>query len=128
MMSQNDTTERRLTSLMNRVETLGRNLHTDGRRHNPIRGSFLDGLRAAVNAAFDLGQEACGQAVAARQPGGPFVFSPAMLDQFKALASGDPVKTDLELTHIPCGERLCDVEAGDTMTELVSVMADHVCW
>ncbi|WP_431983795.1 hypothetical protein [Streptomyces qinglanensis] len=40
-------------------------------------------------------------------------------------ASADSVKTDLELTHTGCGERLCDVEAGDTLLMLIEMVADH---
>jgi RNA binding exosome subunit len=56
-----------------------------------------------------------------------FDLSAALLEEFKTLASDDLVKTDLELTHLPCGKRLCDVEAGDTMTELLAMVAAHVC-
>jgi hypothetical protein len=49
------------------------------------------------------------------------------MDQFQTLQSDDAVKTDLELTHITCGEHLCDVEDGDTMQELIAVVTGHVC-
>jgi hypothetical protein len=48
-------------------------------------------------------------------------------DQFVTRQAADPIKTDLELTHIPCGEHLCDVEADDDMLVLGLVVATHVC-
>jgi hypothetical protein len=56
-----------------------------------------------------------------------FDLSAALLEEFKTLASDDQVKTDLELIHLPCGEHLCDVQDGDTMTVLLAVVAAHVC-
>ncbi|MEV3999169.1 hypothetical protein ACFYPK_32720 [Streptomyces halstedii] len=46
-------------------------------------------------------------------------------DDYPMLASDDPVKTDLELTHTRCGERLCDAEADDTLLMLIEMVADH---
>lgn len=47
--------------------------------------------------------------------------------RFEARRSDDPVKTDLELTCADCGERLCDVEEGDSMSVLVSMCEEHEC-
>jgi hypothetical protein len=46
------------------------------------------------------------------------------LHGFETRQSGDMAKRDLELTHVPCGERICDVEPDDTLSSLVS-MAEH---
>ena len=46
---------------------------------------------------------------------------------FVARASGDTVKRDLELTCAGCGETLCDIEAGDTLENLVGTTEDHDC-
>lgn len=62
---QNEPAGRQLTRLMDRAETLGRNLHADGRRNNPIRGSFLDELRASADKAYRLGRELHGSDFAA---------------------------------------------------------------
>jgi hypothetical protein len=56
-MTQNGTIEERLGRLLDRAELLGRNLHSDGYRHNPIRQSFLKELRGAVDQAAALGAE-----------------------------------------------------------------------
>ena len=37
----------------------------------------------------------------------------AFLGEFEARQSADDLKTDLELTHEPCGEVLTDVQHGD---------------
>jgi len=50
-----------------------------------------------------------------------------ILLDFKLVASDDPVKTDLELTCLRCGERLCDAEDDDTLSVLVGMARDHVC-
>lgn len=39
--------------------------------------------------------------------------------------SDDPAKHDLELVHTVCGQRLCDVEHGDTLPPLVGMVEDH---
>lgn len=44
---------------------------------------------------------------------------------YPMLASDDPVKTDLELMHTRCRERLCGAEAGDTLLMLIEMVADH---
>jgi len=49
------------------------------------------------------------------------------LEDFVLRASDDPVKTDLELIHRPCGEHLCDAEAGDSLWTLEVVARDHRC-
>jgi hypothetical protein len=54
-------------------------------------------------------------------------LSAGLLEEFKVLQSSDPVKRDLELTHIPCGEHLCDVEPDDTIAELAFMIASHIC-
>jgi hypothetical protein len=48
-------------------------------------------------------------------------------EQFKALASDDSVKQDLELTCTFCGEVLCDVQNGDGMNTLTHVANGHRC-
>lgn len=47
------------------------------------------------------------------------------LSHFTAAGSGDPAKTDLELTCQVCGARVCDVEAGDGLDVLASAALDH---
>ena len=66
-------------------------------------------------------------AAPAQEPGLRYDLTAALLGEFKTLASDDPVKTDLELTHIPCGEHLCDVEDDDSMLDLLGMIASHVC-
>jgi hypothetical protein len=48
-----------------------------------------------------------------------------LLDEYQPLQSDDDVKRDLELTHMPCGTHLCDVEPGDEMSVLVGMCAGH---
>jgi hypothetical protein len=58
-----------------------------------------------------------------REPGitdGPGLFG------FETRQSDDPVKRDLELIHVECGEHLCDVEPDDTLGILVSLANDHL--
>jgi hypothetical protein len=50
-----------------------------------------------------------------------------LLGEFQAVASDDAVKSDLELTHTPCGGVVCDVEPGDTLDILVAVASEHQC-
>jgi hypothetical protein len=58
MMTQTEDVEQRLATLLEIVHTLGRNLAADGVSGQAgFRHSALDGLRAAVNDAFKLGQE-----------------------------------------------------------------------
>lgn len=47
------------------------------------------------------------------------------LRNFQARASSDPVKTDLELTCLLCGESVCDIEHEDTLNILVDVAIEH---
>jgi hypothetical protein len=63
----------------------------------------------------------------ALEPGLRYDLTATLLGEFKTLQSSDLVKTDLELTHIPCGEHLCDVEDDDTMLDLLGMVAAHVC-
>lgn len=49
------------------------------------------------------------------------------LDGFEARQSSDIAKTDLELTCSACGEHLCDIEHGDTLSVLARTAADHEC-
>lgn len=51
--------------------------------------------------------------------------TPVCWDDYPTMASEDCAKTDLELVHTPCGEHLCDVEAGDTVRVLADTIADH---
>lgn len=51
----------------------------------------------------------------------------AFLGEFEARQSPDDLKTDLELTHEPCGEVLTDVQHGDSLSSLVSMARTHVC-
>jgi hypothetical protein len=67
------------------------------------------------------------QPAAPQEPGLRYDLTATLLGEFKTLASDDPVKTDLELTHIPCGGHLCDVEDDDTMLDLLGMVASHVC-
>lgn len=88
--------------------------------------------RLTLHAAFDTRPLAKVRAELAELEGKPprnrsLQGVPLDWDQFKTLQSDDDVKTDLELTHIPCGQHLCDVEAGDTMLELTLMMVNHVC-
>jgi hypothetical protein len=48
-----------------------------------------------------------------------------LLAEFETCASDDPVKRDLELIHVPCGQAVCDVEDGDRLEVLVLVAAGH---
>lgn len=54
-------------------------------------------------------------------------FTNESLDEYVLTASDDPVKTDLELIHTPCGERLCDAEHEDSLGVLARVASDHIC-
>lgn len=47
------------------------------------------------------------------------------LKDFEAVRSDDLVKTDLELTCLVCGTVVCDIEAGDNIGILASVVRDH---
>lgn len=51
----------------------------------------------------------------------------ARLRDFAAVASDDEVKSDLELTCLRCGVRLCDVEHDDTLAVLVDTALEHQC-
>lgn len=53
-------------------------------------------------------------------------FDSAVLEAFVTLASDDPTKTDLELTHAACGEVVCDVEDGDNLFVLAQTAAEHI--
>ena len=57
----------------------------------------------------------------------PDLTAAGLLAQFENRASGDPAKRDLELTHVPCGRAVCDVEDGDTLEVLASAAAGHAC-
>ena len=46
-------------------------------------------------------------------------------DDYPMRASGDPAKSDLELVHAACGERVCDVEADDTLPAMAAMAAEH---
>lgn len=50
---------------------------------------------------------------------------PAILESATCRLSDDPAKHDLELTCDECGEVICDVEDGDTIGILGSVVTDH---
>jgi hypothetical protein len=52
-------------------------------------------------------------------------YTQAVLGQFTALRSDDIVKRDLELTHVPCGTHVCDIEPDDTLSVLAGVALDH---
>lgn len=49
----------------------------------------------------------------------------SLLGKFEARESDDCVKRDLELIHVPCGARICDVEHGNTLSILAETAADH---
>lgn len=51
----------------------------------------------------------------------------SQLDRFVVRQSNDPVKADPELTCDACGEHLCDVEPGDTLSVLVLTAHGHDC-
>ncbi|MFJ8785708.1 hypothetical protein [Streptomyces sp. NPDC102476] len=46
-------------------------------------------------------------------------------DDYPIRISEDPAKHDFELIHTGCGQRLCDVEHGDTLPPLVGIVEDH---
>ncbi|MFF5019047.1 hypothetical protein [Streptomyces sp. NPDC001165] len=46
-------------------------------------------------------------------------------DDYLIRISDDPAKRDLELIHTACGQRLCDIEHGDTLPPLVGMVEDH---
>lgn len=46
---------------------------------------------------------------------------------YELRASDDTVKTDHELTHPECGQRVCDAEPGDNLAVLVSLAREHEC-
>ncbi|QDN54276.1 hypothetical protein [Streptomyces sp. S1D4-20] len=46
-------------------------------------------------------------------------------DDYPIHISEDPAKRDLELIHTACGQRLCDVEHGNTLPQLVGMVEDH---
>jgi len=46
-------------------------------------------------------------------------------DDYQIQGSDDPAKHDLELVHSACSQRLCDVEHGDTLPQLVGMVEDH---
>lgn len=48
-----------------------------------------------------------------------------ILLEFTARQSDDNVKRDLELTCDECGEIVCDVEAGDSLSVLADVADSH---
>ena len=50
----------------------------------------------------------------------------ADLSRFEVRVSDDTAKPDPELYCLDCGERLCDVEHGDTLEILVDVVAVHL--
>lgn len=52
---------------------------------------------------------------------------PSPLREFVARAPADSVKTDLELIHDRCRDRVCDVEPDDTLDVLVGMASDHRC-
>jgi hypothetical protein len=47
------------------------------------------------------------------------------LTEFEALRSDDSAKRDLELTHRPCGQVVCDVEPGDELRALAETALAH---
>jgi hypothetical protein len=51
----------------------------------------------------------------------------ASLEEYEIRGAGDPAKRDDELWHGPCGQRLCDVQPGDTLAVLDRVAAGHRC-
>ena len=112
-------------------------------RSGPVREKFTGQVRrallrlAADGTLFKVGAEYYSpqafELILSRQRAVPgalevrFDLTAALLDEFKTLPGDGTAKRDLELTHVPCGEHLCDVEPGGTMTELLSVVAAHVC-
>lgn len=50
-----------------------------------------------------------------------------LLAQFENRSPADTAKIDDELVHTLCGEVLCDVEDGDSLTTLVDVALNHTC-
>ncbi|MFD7551512.1 hypothetical protein [Streptomyces sp. NPDC059816] len=46
-------------------------------------------------------------------------------DDYPIQVSDDPAKYELELLHVGCGQRLCDVEHGDTLLHLLGMVEDH---
>lgn len=61
MTSQHSETDSQLAALQDRAEQLGKNLHADGARHNPVRASFLSELREIVSQASRLSAELHGE-------------------------------------------------------------------
>ncbi|QGJ88867.1 hypothetical protein PBI_TEAMOCIL_12 [Microbacterium phage Teamocil] len=49
----------------------------------------------------------------------------SLLDGYTLYASDDIAKSDLELVHDICETVLCDAEATDTLSTLVSVAMNH---
>lgn len=50
-----------------------------------------------------------------------------ILRTFKAVASDDALKHELELTCLVCGERVCAIEHDDTLRSLVFMAENHNC-
>ena len=65
--------------------------------------------------------------VTAREHGAYRSNASERLAGFVAVASGDAVKRDLELTCYACGKTFCDIQAGDNLESLVGVTEDHDC-
>lgn len=51
----------------------------------------------------------------------------ALLCEFENRSPTDIAKIDDELVHTLCGEVLCDVEHGDTLTTLIDTALNHTC-
>lgn len=51
--------------------------------------------------------------------------APVCWDDYPIQVSDDPAKHELELVHVACGQRLCDVEHGDTLPQLLGMVEDH---
>lgn len=47
------------------------------------------------------------------------------LSHFELRVADDPIKTDLELVCVDCGEHVCDAQHGDTLAILAEVVSTH---